>query len=89
MSAMFEHGCDKCENDPCECGYDYKDWSDRKILEHIAMLERVLRAKEDGTIEKMFVTNELPIPAPPVLDKPVIDKQTVLILKDFLLRTEK
>lgn len=38
--------CIMCWNAVCTCGHDYKDWSEERLSEQIAMLERVLAEKQ-------------------------------------------
>ena len=38
--------CIKCWSTPCECGYEYKDWSENRLRELIEVLQNVLDQKE-------------------------------------------
>lgn len=37
--------CEKCWSTPCECGYNYKDWTVTRLKNHIKMLKSVLADK--------------------------------------------
>lgn len=30
--------CSKCWSTPCECGWDYRKWTDEKMIEHISSI---------------------------------------------------
>ncbi len=38
--------CPKCWLACCECGYGYRDWSEKQLIEQIEMLKEVLRKKK-------------------------------------------
>lgn len=37
--------CVKCWETPCRCGHDYRNWSEKALLEQIEMLKKVLEEK--------------------------------------------
>ena len=47
--------CIKCWDTPCTCGYGYTEWSEERLAEQIAMLERVLAEKQGPDEDEGFV----------------------------------
>lgn len=43
---MAMSDCSKCWETPCACGHDYRDWSEARLIQQIAMLEKVLAEKK-------------------------------------------
>lgn len=42
---MSMSDCVKCWDTPCTCGYGYEHWDEKKILDQIEMLKKVLNEK--------------------------------------------
>lgn len=38
--------CIHCWCNPCECGYDYENWSVKRLEKQISMLQDVLKKKK-------------------------------------------
>lgn len=43
---MAMSDCPKCWETPCACGHDYEGWSEQRLKDQIAMLQKVLKKKE-------------------------------------------
>jgi hypothetical protein len=41
--------CDKCWDDPCTCGWEYRRWTDEAIAAQRDMLQGILTARAAGT----------------------------------------
>jgi len=37
--------CIKCWDTPCECGWDYRDWTTGRLIEFRTMIETIIRYK--------------------------------------------
>ena len=40
--------CDKCWDNICSCGYEYKNWSTLRLKEQIKMLQKLVDKKESS-----------------------------------------
>ncbi|QIG76929.1 hypothetical protein EVC30_100 [Rhizobium phage RHph_Y1_11] len=38
--------CEKCWDNPCRCGHEYQEWSEKQLEEQIKMLQKVLADKK-------------------------------------------
>jgi hypothetical protein len=43
---MAMSDCYNCWETPCSCGWDYKEWSNKRLIEQVAMLNKVIAFKE-------------------------------------------
>ena len=43
---MFNH-CEKCWDNPCECGHEYRHFCERRLRALIAILEKMADAERD------------------------------------------
>lgn len=48
---MSLSSCEKCWDNPCTCGHQYKHWTTKQIQEQINMLLNMLREKENSQLE--------------------------------------
>jgi hypothetical protein len=48
----FAMECAKCWEVVCECGHEYRDWSEARLTKQIEMLQRVLSEKRRAAVIK-------------------------------------
>lgn len=64
---MSMSDCEKCWDTPCMCGYDYRNWDIKRLIELRNVLDKIIQERKAPT-GGMHFSSESEVPKPDLPD---------------------